>query len=354
MASKRLPRKSLEHLAKARESCLAAVAAYNNPTVEFRSGTYIVLIIIAWTSLFHAIYYRNRVKPWRVLSGEGKGTRYDRIGSDYKHWELNECLRRYFAGEWNAVRENLRFLIGLRDRIEHRAMPELDHVVFGECQAALLNFEALLVSEFGEEMALNTSLAFSLQFSGVVPERRQLAMEALRKSGTDSVVNYVNQFRSELALEVANDQRFAFKVFLIPQLANHRTKDTLAVEWLPIEEIDPTVVEDFDRAIVLIKQRHIAVRNPGKFLPNGVVQVVSGLIPWRFRLFEHTRCWKHFAVRPAEQVDAPDKCDSKYCQWDPAFHRYVYTDAWVEMLATKLKEPSGFEEVIGTAPVLMV
>ena len=109
MANKRLPRKSLEHLAKARESCLAAVAAYNNPTVEFRSGTYIVLIIIAWTSLFHAIFYRRRVKPWRVKSGEGKGTRYDRIGSDARHWDLYECLRRYFPSEWNPYRKTCAF-----------------------------------------------------------------------------------------------------------------------------------------------------------------------------------------------------------------------------------------------------
>ena len=174
MASKRLPRKSLEHLAKAKESCLAAVAAYNNPTVEFRSGTYIVLVIIAWTSLFHAIFYRRHIKPWRVRSGMGRGTRYDRIGSDARHWDLYECLRHYFPGETNAVKENLHFLIGLRDQIEHRAMPELDHDVFGECQAALLNFEAILASEFGEREALNASLAFSLQFSGLVPEQRRL------------------------------------------------------------------------------------------------------------------------------------------------------------------------------------
>ena len=34
-----------EHLAKARESCLAAVASYNNPTTRFRTGSYIVLMI---------------------------------------------------------------------------------------------------------------------------------------------------------------------------------------------------------------------------------------------------------------------------------------------------------------------
>lgn len=207
------------------------------------------------------------------------------------------------------------------------------------------------MSNFGEQAALNTSLAFSLQFSGVIPKQRQLAMEVLRRSGTDSVVNYVNQFRSELALEVANDQRFAFKVFVIPRTANHRTKETLAVEWIPIEELDPASVEEFDKAIVLIKQRHVPVRNAGNLLPKGVVKEVSALIPWQFRTYEHTKCWKYFAVRPPDQVDDPTKCDSTYCQGDPAFRQYVYTGAWVDMLANKLKQWSSFEEIIGTATV---
>ncbi len=74
--TKRLPRSAKEHLTKARESCLAAVAAYNNPTAEFRTGTYIVLMMIAWTSMFHAIFYKRRTKPWQRTekSGSGKGT----------------------------------------------------------------------------------------------------------------------------------------------------------------------------------------------------------------------------------------------------------------------------------------
>ena len=52
MSRRRLSKRVHEHLTKARESALAAVAAYNNPSAHFRSGTYIVLMIIAWTALF--------------------------------------------------------------------------------------------------------------------------------------------------------------------------------------------------------------------------------------------------------------------------------------------------------------
>lgn len=43
-------------LNKARESALLAVETYNKPATSFKSGGYIVLMCIAWTSLFHAIF----------------------------------------------------------------------------------------------------------------------------------------------------------------------------------------------------------------------------------------------------------------------------------------------------------
>lgn len=351
MVNARLPNKAKEHLAKARESCLGAVAAYNNPTAEFRSGTYIVLIIIAWISLLHAIFYRDGVKPWRIKSGTGKGTRYKRRDSEYWHWELGECLRQYYKGEYNPIRANLQFLNGLRDRIEHRNMPELDHEVFGECQAALQNFEALLTGEFGERQSLNASLAFSLQFSGILPEARRKAMESLRRSGADSVVNYVQQFRSELAPEVANEQQFAFKVFLIPQLANHRTNETLAVEWIPLEEYDPATREAFNHAIVLLKPQHVPVPNLDNMRPGKVVEEVGEQIPWRFRPYEHTQCWKHFSVRPSKGKGALNSYDSRYCLWDPVFHEYVYTKLWVDKLVSELADEAQFRTIVGKAPV---
>ncbi|MBI2165431.1 MAG: DUF3644 domain-containing protein [Chloroflexi bacterium] len=348
--AKRLARSAKEHLTKARESCLAAVAAYNNPTAEFRTGTYIVLMIIAWTSLFHAISYKRRTKPWRVKSGSGRGTRYIRIGSDYRHWELGECLNQYYSGQWNAIWQNLKFLMGLRDRIEHRSMPPLDHEVFGECQACLLNFEELLEQEFGSEYALNTSLAFSLQFSGLLPAKRIEVMESLRRSAMDSVIQYVQTFRSELSLDIANDQRFAFKVFLVPQLANHRSKDTLSVEWLPIDQADDQTLKGLDRAIILVKQRQVAVRG-NEYLPAQATRMVAEQIPWRFRPHEHVRSWKYFKVRPPAGATDPSNCDRRYCQWDPTFRQYVYTDGWVKLLVTEMIQPKRFEEIVGRTPV---
>lgn len=49
--SKRLPYKVRNMLEKAKESAMLAIEVYNKPATKFRSGGYIVLMCIAWTSV---------------------------------------------------------------------------------------------------------------------------------------------------------------------------------------------------------------------------------------------------------------------------------------------------------------
>jgi len=53
-----LPKKVKSLLEKSREAALLAVEVYNKPNTTFRTGVYIILMNIAWTSLFHAIFER--------------------------------------------------------------------------------------------------------------------------------------------------------------------------------------------------------------------------------------------------------------------------------------------------------
>ena len=129
-----LPLRVKSALDKARDSALLAVEVYNKPAVKFKSGGFITLMVIAWTALFHAIFYKKKRKPFRKEHG-----RFVKIDNDFKHWELAECLAQYYKTDTgNPVRKNLEFFIPLRNQIEHRSMPELDATIFGECHAAEL------------------------------------------------------------------------------------------------------------------------------------------------------------------------------------------------------------------------
>ena len=48
-----LPKKVKSLLEKSREAALLAVEVYNKPNTTFRTGVYIILMNIAWTSLYH-------------------------------------------------------------------------------------------------------------------------------------------------------------------------------------------------------------------------------------------------------------------------------------------------------------
>ncbi|MGV6987610.1 DUF3644 domain-containing protein [Testudinibacter sp. P80/BLE/0925] len=160
-------------LGKAREFSLLAVSTYNNPYTQFKTHGFIVNIIIAYTSLFHAIFEKTGIN---YFYKDNKGN-LKIIDGQEKAWKLNKCLKEYWQDRCKAEKANLEFLILLRNKIEHRGLPTLDIIVSGECQAALNNFETLLVNEFGEEYALKTNLAIAMQLSNVSEQSQINAMK---------------------------------------------------------------------------------------------------------------------------------------------------------------------------------
>lgn len=114
-----LPRKVKGALEKARDSALLAVEVYNKPAVKFKSGCYITLMVIAWTSLFHAIFFRKKRKPFCKEHG-----RFVKIENDFKHWELGECLH----DDYGYTQEWVDFLIEkLKDTAEFDAVCKSEH-----------------------------------------------------------------------------------------------------------------------------------------------------------------------------------------------------------------------------------
>src|SRR5665811_890008 len=214
-----LPRVVKDHLDKAMDAAVAAVGAYNRPGRRFRTAEYVVLMMIAWTALFHAVFYLRNEKPWYRKKGSGEGTavRYVRVDDEPKHWELAECLNQFFGGANPPERQNLEFLIGLRNKIEHRHLPELDPSLYGECQAALLNFEDFLVASFGSKYALTEQLAVSLQFSRVIPSEKRRAAKVLASHEASSVREYIERFRGSLPSTVLSSMKYSFNVFLVPK-----------------------------------------------------------------------------------------------------------------------------------------
>ncbi len=194
-----LPRKVKILIEKSRESALLAVEVYNKPNTSFRTGGYIVLMHIAWTSLFHAIFERDGVK---YFYKEKNKRRYRRVDGEKKAWELKDCIRNYYKNENPPEEKNLEFFIKLRNKIEHRFLPQLDIDIFGECQAMLINYENLLVKEFGEKYTLEENLVFTLQLSSYYQKEQKGVIKEKMAKEYKNVKQFIERYRHNLSLEV--------------------------------------------------------------------------------------------------------------------------------------------------------
>ena len=179
-----LPKSVKKCLEKSVDSALLAVETYNKPAVKFKSGGYIVLMVISWTSLFHAIFFKQKKKPFYKTNN-----RFDKKDGDYCYWELSTCLKEYFKTDTNnPIRKNLEFFIPLRNMIEHKSIPEIDSDIFAECQSLLLNYDKIMEKEFGKEYCLRECLSFALQ---LYPSSKSLNNAVVANPTTKPIVDFI-------------------------------------------------------------------------------------------------------------------------------------------------------------------
>lgn len=338
--SRGLPRQVKSCVEKARESALLAVEVYNKPAVTFRTGGYVSLMVIAWTSLFHAVFFRDGNKPYFRKKGS---RRYETADGDYKHWDLAECLSQHFGGSASPVKDNLEFIRLLRNKIEHRSMPEIDPTVFGECQACILNLEEMLVDEFGEKYSINAYLTFPLRMT------RDLPVQKLKPSAMGrEVLDFVAQFRGSLSTDIAADQRYCFQVYLVPKIGNHPSGETAAIEFVQYDPSRPEEMAKYAGVTALIKERQVPVANLDRYRPSDVKRKMKSLGHADFSVSSHTQAWKCYGVRPRGEAPEPSRCKTEFCIYDAVHRDYVYTEKWVKKLDVAWRDPSEKAKILAS------
>lgn len=341
-----------DNLLKCRASAIAAVDAYNRPGSRFRTAQYLVLICIAWSAFFHAHFYNKGKWPWyrKRSSGTGRGIRYERVDGEPRHWDLPESMKQYWGRQNPPERKNLEFLIGLRNKIEHRHLPELDSSLYGECQSALMNLEEYLVSHFGSSQALGEQLAVSLQFSRVIPSEKRRVARALATDAARTVTDYVHTFRGGLPSTVLNSMKYSFNVYLVPRVVNRERAADAAVQFMSMDEADGADLDRMEKLNVLIREKHIPIANLDMYRPTEVARMVEARIPYRFRVTDHTQVWKNFNIRPASGTAHPERTRAEYCVYDRIHQDYLYTQAWIERLCEELQDQRRYHEIVGRRP----
>lgn len=320
-------------LHKAKEFALLAVSTYNNPYTEFRTYGFIINIIIAYTSLFHAIFEKQGV-GYFYLDKDGNPILID---GEEKAWELSECCNEYWNGVEAAEKYNLQFLIGLRNKIEHRSLPAIDLAVAGECQAALSNFEEIIVNEFGDKHALIANLAIAMQLTRISEQSQIDALKQLQKENYRVVREYMETYKNDLNGEVVESQKYRVRAFLVPKLGNHARSSDLAIEFVNVNKLNDEELANYEQGVAFIK----GIESPYKLKPSKVVSYVKDKIP-NFNMALHTKCWKFYSARPKD-----DKKDFKgeYSAYIEGFDGYLYSQQWVTFLIKKLADNKELSKV---------
>lgn len=281
-----------ELLTKSREAALAAVKLFNDPLVTFKSESFIVLIVIAWTYLLHA-YYRGKKIDYRYYERGSKRKRYDRTKRGaFKYWELERCLNDSASPIDRDTANNLRFLIGLRHEIEHQMTRELDHFLSGRYQACAMNYNDYLKQLFGASAGLDEHLAYSIQFLEL--KEAQFATPSMPATVPKRLLGYVTDFDEALSEEEYNSPRFSYRLLFTRKLVNHPGQADRVIEFVdPSSEVAKAIDKEF-----WVKKE---VERP-KYRPKEVVAAVKKAGFHQFSMFpHHVNMWK------AEDAKNPGK-----------------------------------------------
>jgi hypothetical protein len=328
-------------LQHAREACFAALRIWNDPTARFRTGAFALLFVTAWNSLSIAVLQRDE-DEWRQVDDDGQPVT---VAGVERALPTGELLERAFpTADAKGMRANVGLWLALRNEAAHRHLPALDHSVIPHAQAGLLNFEGVVVSRFGTEFALGSSLSVPLQLTGfrdpdVLSTRKQL--QASLPLDVQAVLAEPERTDPDLGL----DETFMLRVAFIPVVpASGRSPDCIAYFARP-GEVPQDLADDLERFLILPKP----LAGRPNLLPTEVVWQVSERTGWRFDTNLHAEAARRLGARPPR--GEPERTvDLRWAEYISAHKRHLYTPAWVEHLAHQFSSADGFEAATGKAP----
>lgn len=272
----------LELIKQSRESALAAVQIFNNPMITFKSESFIVLTIISWTYLMHA-YFRSKKIEYRYYDMKKSVRRYQKTKSGaYKHWELEKCLNHEDSPLDKDTTNNLKFLIGLRHEIEHQMSSNIDDILSARFQASCLNYNKYIIELFGKNYSIAKYLSFSLQFSTINTEQKELLEEHTELPA--NILSYVKTFDDGLSMEEYNSPEYAYRVLFVPKLANHKGQADKVIEFV---KGDSPLAKGINKEYAVIKETE-----KQKYRPSKVIEIMHSEGFNKFKMQSHTNLWK--------------------------------------------------------------
>lgn len=303
------PRTGLNHfedekIIRAREAMLLAVQVFNNPILKFRTEVFSVLAVISWTYLLQVYYLREGQS---INRGDGKTQ------------PLSQLIERQSCPLTEGMRNNLRAIIEIREKVEHKLLGRGDHVWESLFQACCLNFENVLREQFGDRLSLAEELPFALQF-------RKLSMEQATALGKYGIPEGIEALDARLSDQVTPEQEedieYKFRVIY--------TQTAASKSQAHFQFVSPESKEG--KEIRNIVAKRVVSDHMYPFRPMKVCQLVRERINGNFSIRDHTLAWQSKCVRPRQGCKDPENTDRRFCIYHPAHGDYTYSEEWVDHL----------------------
>ena len=199
-----------------------------------------------------------------------------------KYWELERCLNDAKSPIDKDTANNLRFLIGLRHEIEHQMTSRIDDVLSARFQACCLNYNEYIKKLFGKTNGIEKHLSFSLQFSTISAEQRELLEE--QPGLPENIQGYIQEFDASLSDEEYASPHYAYRILFVPKTANRKGQADRVIEFV---KSDSPLAEAVNKEYAVIKETE-----KKKYLPKQVVDLMKEEgYPW-FSIHYHTLLWQ--------------------------------------------------------------
>lgn len=265
---------------KAKEAALTAVQAYNNPLTRFKSESFIVLMMVAWTYLLHAYFRQERIE-YRYYDQRGLRRRFRRNpDGSLRYWDLMECLDQAACPLDGGTKANLRLLHGLRNKIEHHMPPALDDHLAGRYLACTMNFEYWLTTLCGVRHSLSGNVALALQFGDLYHgdvAQPPLALPA-------SIGDYIRDYETALPTEDFDSERYKLSLLFQKVAVGKPGQADRVIQFMASD--DPRAADLSEEQIVIRETER------EKYRPSDVVATLRAEGYPRFSMHHHTELWK--------------------------------------------------------------
>ena len=226
---------------KAVEIMKTAILIYNNNMIVTRSETFIVLSVIAWTYLLHAHFVQQSIVP---IYRNADGTEV-MIDGKPKFWELGYCINQPQSSLTNGEKNSLRYIIAIRNEVEHRTYEDINADVQSKLQANALNFLRFAKDKFGNKFDFSHDLSFTIQLQALTLS----APNMIKGSGVvaKSVAAVNALLENPMSSADYNDPDYAFRVYVVPKVTNNSKKADQAVSYSPVGSNVEVAIKQVER-----------------------------------------------------------------------------------------------------------